>query len=130
MKISKLPLLLLLSTSVLSLTTLSTNNCPATFDIATANTTGADLSAAVDFLYANMYSTSVQAELQAAFNSGDTAKVSETITSLPVLISFAFIAGAFLIMFVIAVCCCIFEKSCPPCKSWKRDFTTRPYEKS
>ena len=32
-------------------------------------------------------------------------------------------------LYVIAICCCVFEKSCPPCESWKRDFSIRPYER-
>jgi ABC-type uncharacterized transport system involved in gliding motility auxiliary subunit len=117
----------LLVCSALALTTLSSNNCPSDFDVATANVTGASLSAAVDFLYKDLYSSSEQAEIQAAFTSGNSTKVSKQVTTLSILIPFAIIAVAFLVTFVIAACCCIFEKSCPPCKSWKRDFATRPY---
>lgn len=34
----------------------------------------------------------------------------------------------FAIAFTIIVLCMIFEKSCPPCQSWRRDFAKRPYE--
>jgi hypothetical protein len=27
------------------------------------------------------------------------------------------------------IACCLFEKSCPPCDSWRRNFTLRPYTK-
>lgn len=64
-------LLSLLIPHIATLTTLSSNNCPNTFDMATANTTGTSLSAAVDFLYSNLYSSSDQAKLQAAFYSGN-----------------------------------------------------------
>ena len=113
--------------STYTLTSLSTTQCPSNFDVASANTTGTSVSAAVDFLYANLYSSSEQAQIQAAFYSGDSGTVNSKIMSLSILIPFALIGCAFLITYIILVCCCIFEKSCPPCKSWKRDFAARPY---
>ena len=91
-----------------SLTTLSSNNCPNNFDINTANTTGTSLSAAVDFLYSNLYSGSEQAKVQAAFYSGNSTTITSKISELSILVPFAVIAFAFMLTFVIAVCCCIF----------------------
>jgi hypothetical protein len=48
---------------------------------------------------------------------------------MKIVIPFAIIGAAFAIVFIIAISCCVFEKECPPCKSWKRDFAHRPYEK-
>ena len=62
------------------LTTLSSNNCPNNFDLTKANTTGTSLSAAVDFLYSNIYSSSDQAKLQSSFYSGDTSTVNSQIS--------------------------------------------------
>ena len=39
------------------------------------------------------------------------------------------IVSVFFIFFMIVACCTMFEKSCPPCESWRRDFARRPYEK-
>lgn len=39
------------------------------------------------------------------------------------------IAAVFGITFFIVLACIVFEKSCPPCHSWRRDFAKRPYEK-
>lgn len=116
---------------IVSAGSLANNNCPQNFDVATVNVTGsASLQAAVDFLYANLYSPEVQADIQTGFTSGNTSKAYGQTTALTVLLPFALIAAAFFITFIVALCCCIFEKSCPPCKSWKRDFATRPYQKS
>ena len=101
-------LLGLLATPSAALTTLSTNNCPANFDLASHNSTGTSLSAAVDFLYSNLYSADEQAKIQSAFYSGDTATITSKVTSLSIIIPFALIAFAFLLTFVIAVFCCIF----------------------
>ena len=81
---------------------------PTNFDLASHNSTGTSLSAAVDFLYSNLYSAEEQAKIQSAFYSGDTATITSKVTSLSIIIPFALIAFAFLLTFVIAVCCCIF----------------------
>ena len=122
--------LLTLLTTTTSYTSLSTGQCPSNFDINSANTTSSSLSAAVDFLYKNLYSSSDQQKLQKAFNEGDTKTVNQQISSISVLVPFALIAFAFIVTYIIALCCCIFEKTCPPCKQWKRDFSRRPYERS
>jgi len=114
----------------MSLTTLSSNNCPSGFDTAAVNSSAPSMSVAVDFLYSSLYSPSEQAKLQAAFTSGNSTTVSSQVFTLSIIIPFILIAVTFMVMYVIALCCCIFEKSCPPCKQWKRDFASRPYEKS
>jgi hypothetical protein len=111
----------------LALTTLSSNNCPTNFDAAAVNSSSASMSAVVDFLYKNIYSPSDQAKIQAAFTSGNSSTVTSQVFTLSIIVPFLLIAFAFLVMYVIALCCCIFEKSCPPCKQWKRDFSSRPY---
>lgn len=109
-------------------TTLSSNNCPATFNITSANVTMSNsLQPLTDFLYGSIYSSSDQAQIQASFQSGNSTAISNSITYTPIVATFAVLAVCFAITFIIAICCCIFEKSCPPCKSWKRDFAIRPY---
>ena len=39
------------------------------------------------------------------------------------------VGAAYFVFFMIVICCNVFEKSCPPCESWRRDFARRPYEK-
>ena len=101
-------LILLTIPSITPLTSLSSNNCPTTFDSASVNTTTPTLSAAVDFLYKNIYSPSEQTKIQAAFSSGNSSTVTAQVMTLSILIPFMLIAFAFLVMYIIAVCCCIF----------------------
>lgn len=69
--------LLLLCTPTHS-STLSTNNCPANFDLASANVTASSsLDPMVDFFYANLYSSSQQAAIQSAFNSGNSSSITK-----------------------------------------------------
>lgn len=127
----RVALVLAASLQLLEAGTLTTNNCPEEFDINEANTTGSSsVQTTVDFLYADLYSSEDQAALQASFASGNSTKINQQITTTAILAPFAVIGVAFAVTFIIAICCCVFEKSCPPCKSWKRDFTIRPYEKS
>jgi len=89
--------------------TLSKNNCPSNFNMTTANlTVSTGLKSLSNFLYANLYSSSDQAAIQASFVSGNSSTVSQTLMSPTVLAPFAVIAGAFAITFAIALCCCIF----------------------
>jgi hypothetical protein len=45
-------------------------------------------------------------------------------------ILYILIGVAFLIFFGTIAVCCTFDSTCPPCKSLKRDFAKRPYNKS
>ena len=123
----KLLLLMGLIGCALATTSLSTNNCPSDFTITAANASIAPESGLIRGIYGGVYSDSDKREMEEAFNSGTSSTVSSKLSTLSILIPFALIAVGFLIMFVIALCCCVFEKSCPPCESWKRDFTIRPY---
>jgi hypothetical protein len=52
--------------------TLSINNCPSNFNITTANVTvSSGIGSLSNFLYANLYSSSDQAAIQASFISGN-----------------------------------------------------------
>lgn len=112
-------------------TTLSTDNCPSNFNLGTANITAdSSLTPMVSLIYAKLYSESEQAKIQASLASGNSTEIDNKVFTLSMLAPFAIIAAAFLITFVVASCCCIFPKTCPPCRSWQRNFVTRPYQKT
>jgi len=111
-----------------SSTSLTDNNCPSGFNVASANVTvDSSGQSLVNLIYGSIYSPSDQANIKASIFAGDTNSLMAYTTSLRVLIPFIIVAIGFALAFVIALCCCVFEKSCPPCQSWKRDFTRRPY---
>lgn len=84
----------------------------------------------VELMFSNLFSPSEQANIQLMITNGDSNGVVNYAMSPKFLVPFIVIAAVFAIMFVIVICCCVFEKSCPPCDSWKRDFSRRPYEKN
>jgi hypothetical protein len=81
----------------------------------------------VTLLYGNLYSAQDQAALSNSYSQGDTKTVGKYVASMNIIIPFAIIGSGFAIAFIAALCCCVFEKSCPPCHSWKRDYAARPY---
>jgi hypothetical protein len=109
-------------------TSLTDKNCPSGFTVATANVTvDSSAKSLVNLIYGGIYSSEDQANIKASIFSGDTNSLMSYVTSIRILLPFIAIAIAFGLAFIIALCCCVFEKSCPPCKSWKRDFSRRPY---
>jgi hypothetical protein len=42
---------------------------------------------------------------------------------------FIIICSSFFLIFAMALCCCIFDRRCPPCESWKRNYVKDPYTK-
>jgi hypothetical protein len=89
--------------------TLSTNNCPATFNITESNVTvSSSASSLAKLIYSSLYSPAEQATLQASFTSGNSSAVSSYVTSTTVLAPFAVIGAAFALTFGIALCCCVF----------------------
>jgi len=90
-------------------TTLSTNNCPSSFNMTAANVTiSSSLATLTNFLYANLYSSSDQAAIQSSFTSGNTTTITNSITATTILAPFAVIAAVFAVTFGIALCCCVF----------------------
>jgi hypothetical protein len=119
----------LLLTRALAVTGLTTDHCPDGYDLIAANITDTAFSqATVELVYGGIYSTQDRAILQQSFSQGNTTAVNDYLTDAHILTPFIIIAVAFGITYFVALCCCIFEKSCPPCQSWKRDFAAKPYE--
>ena len=127
---AKFALLCLAIAAANAVSTLTTANCPDNYDLKATNTSESGYSsAAIKAVYGGIYSASDQAVLQQSFSEGNTGTVYGYVTSMSILLPFILIAVAFGIAFIVAICCCVFEKTCPPCASWKRDFTKNPYDK-
>lgn len=119
--------LLLLITEVLSVTTLTTSNCPTTYDFSAANSTSDSSNSLANLIYGNLYSAEEQASLSLSYSQGDTKQVKKYMAQMRIVAPFLVLGVAFALTFLIALCCCVFEKSCPPCQSLKRDYAARPY---
>lgn len=98
------------------MSTITTDNCPEEYDIKALNVTDSSFSqSTVNLVYGGVYSSSDTLILTAAFTEGDTETINSYFTSTSILTPFLLIAIAFAITFIIALCCCVFEKTCPPC---------------
>lgn len=111
------------------LSTMTTSNCPLDYDPALRLASEVqEISATSQLVYGSIYSPEASSTLEAAFSSGDSARISSELSSLAIVGPFLAIALVFAVIFLVAVCCCVFEKTCPPCQAWKRDFSKSPYE--
>lgn len=108
---------------------LATSNCPASFNISAANVTTDAQKSLVSSMtpFYNFVRGANNADaLEAAIIKG--SPLDSYLFQMAIL--FIVIGAFFLLTYCIIVACCVFQKSCPPCKSWQRDFVKRPYEKS
>lgn len=106
-------------------------NCPSNFDMALENVTTSsqtDIITTMTPFYELIRGYGNSQIVETVVIQGNTASLQSHFLAM----SYPFIAVAaiFLITYCIIISCCIFQKSCPPCQSWKRDFVRRPYEKS
>lgn len=124
---AKLVTLLLLITEVLSVTTLTTSNCPTSYDFSSANSTSDSSLTLANLIYGNLYSPEEQAALSLSYSQGNTKAVKKYMAQMQIVAPFIVLGVGFALTFLIALCCCVFEKSCPPCQSLKRDYAARPY---
>jgi hypothetical protein len=101
----KIFLLLLCLWGVFSYTSITSKNCPAQFDVATANITNSTAAATLGpFLYAGFQNPEAIARVQS-------------------------IGSLYVLIYLCIVLCCLFERSCPPCETIRRDLDNDPYSK-
>ena len=101
-------------------------NCPAQFDIAAYNVSSDTTVATMgSFVYAGFTSQSNQDKVQEIVAKGDFDALNAYIFKLAIpYIIFAVIFFAF---YIFTVLCCLFDRSCPPCDSIRRDIDNNPY---
>jgi hypothetical protein len=61
-------------------------------------------------------------QIQLAFSVGDLNAAETHVTSTKFLLPFILAAVVFALLFLAAACCCTFDRRCPPCESWKRNY--------
>lgn len=105
---AKVVILLLLITGVLSVTSLTTSNCPTSYDFTSANATADSSNSLPDLIYGNLYSADEQATLSLSYSQGDTKTVKKYMAQMKVVAPFIVLGVAFALTFIIALCCCVF----------------------
>ena len=122
-------LLVILACPASSQTDLTNNNCPSNFNLTQSNTTtGIGTGALAQFFFSAYMSSSNKNTIETYMVASQSDQISDIATKSYIW-PFVAIAIVFGITFIIVVLCVVFEKSCPPCQSWRRDFAKRPYEK-
>lgn len=119
-------ILFLLNNPTNSLTDLTRLNCPDDYDVAIANTTKPN-EEFVKFFFSAFDDPEFKSTVDSIVIEGKNSELSSLIMKL--MVPYIAILAVFFLFFMIVACCTVFEKSCPPCESWRRDFVRRPYEK-
>ena len=112
------------------LTSLTYSNCPDEFAPSNYNSSLATESQSLaNSIYSNLFTQQTKLEIQASLAAGDLEAVQAQATSIKFLLPFILAAIGFTLCFILAACCCSFDKRCPPCESWKRNYIKEPYSK-
>ncbi len=116
--------------SAYCLTSLTTANCPSEFNPSSYNTslsyTNQDLAISI---YSRMFSSETQVKIQRALDSGDLSALEAEVLSLQFQLPFILAGVFFFLLFLTSICCCTFDRRCPPCESWRRNYIKQPYSK-
>jgi hypothetical protein len=111
-----------------SYTTITNQNCPAQFDATSANVTTSTAAASLGpFLYSSFQSASAKARVQAIVVGGKKKDLSAYTSQL--MVPYIIFGVIYLVVYLGIVACCLFERSCPPCESIRRDLDADPYSK-
>jgi uncharacterized membrane protein YciS (DUF1049 family) len=123
-------LVALVAVTIAATSTLTSAHCPKSFAAATYNYSLAgaesDLSG---LLYASIFSTETQAAITDSLTRGDFASLTAQATSMSFLLPFILVGSCFFLLFFCTICCCTFERRCPPCETWRRNYIKQPYSK-
>lgn len=106
-------------------------NCPTSFTVATENVTTSAQQSIINIMtpfYNLLRGTGNAHRVEDIIVNGNSADLDPYVFSMS--LPFIGVGAAFLITYCIIISCCVFQKSCPPCQSWKRDFGKRPYQKA
>jgi len=120
--------LLLILTTISAYTDVTMLNCPAQFNITNYNvTTDTTVATMGSFVYGALTSQSNQQKVQDIVVKGDYSELDSYISSM--MTPYIIFASLFFSFFIVTALCCLFDQSCPPCESLRRDTDNNPYSK-
>jgi hypothetical protein len=124
----KIFLLLLCLWGVFSYTSITSKNCPAQFDVATANITNSTAAATLGpFLYAGFQNPEAIARVQSIVITGNRRDFGRYVYEM--MVPYIIFGSLYVLIYLCIVLCCLFERSCPPCETIRRDLDNDPYSK-
>ena len=119
-------ILLLLITLAYAFTDITMTNCPAQFEISKFNTTNDTTVATLGTLiYGGFTSQSDKDQVEEIVVKGDMNALSIYISKM--ISPYIIFAAIFFAFYIVTVLCCLFDRSCPPCDSLRRDPDSNPY---
>jgi len=119
-------ILLALLAAAAAYTDVTLLNCPAQFNISTYNVSSDRTVATMgSFIYAAFSTESGRQKVQQIVVKGDYGALNSFMFSM--MIPYIILAVIFFGFFIFTVLCCLFDRSCPPCESIRRDIDNNPY---
>lgn len=122
--------LLLLGVAAVSLaySDITMLNCPAQFDVTASNVTTDNAAATIgSVVYGAFQTEAAKKRVKSIVVNGDTKDLSAYISEM--MIPYIIFAAVFVGFYLFIVMCCLFDRSCPPCDSIRRDLDNDPYSK-
>lgn len=112
--------------TALAYTDITMKNCPSQFDIAATNLTTDNTAASLGaFVYAGFQSQKQQDRVETIIVKGDTAELSSYVSEM--MVPYIIFTVLYFCFYLFTVSCCLFDRSCPPCDSIRRDIDNDPY---
>lgn len=114
--------------AALAATALTTSHCPTPFSPSALNASlykeNAQLAATI---YGSLFDSQTKAQIELSLNTGNLTGMQKQVYSTSFLQPYILAAAFFLLVFLATICCCTFDRRCPPCESWRRNYIKDPY---
>lgn len=118
----------LLAAIAAAATALTTAHCPSPFSPTSLNASlfndNAQLAATI---YGGLFDAQTKAQIELSLNTGNLTGLQKQVYTTSFLQPYILAAALFMFVFLMVICCCAFDRRCPPCESWRRNYIKDPY---
>ena len=118
----------LLAAIAAAATALTTAHCPTPFSPTSLNASlfndNAQLAATI---YGGLFDAQTKAQIELSLNTGNLTGLQKQVYTTSFLQPYILAAALFMFVFLMVICCCAFDRRCPPCESWRRNYIKDPY---
>lgn len=118
----------LLAAIAAATTTLTTSHCPSPFSPSALNASlFKDNAQLATTIYGSLFDAETKAQIELSLNTGNLTGLQKQVYTTSFLQPYILAAALFMFVFLMVICCCTFDRRCPPCESWRRNYIKDPY---
>lgn len=118
----------LLAAITAATTTLTTSHCPTPFSPTSLNASlFKDNAQLATTIYGSLFDAQTKAQIEMSLNTGNLTGLQKQVYTTSFLQPYILAAALFMFVFLMVICCCTFDRRCPPCESWRRNYIKDPY---